>query len=320
MKAACYTTNGDPSVLQYGNLPDPTVGDDEVLVRVEAISLEGGDIQSRRNKPPEHTPHVVGYAAAGVIEKVGPEVNGLVVGQRVACFNWQDSHAELFAVPADFVFPVPDGLDIQTAAVGLIAYGIAHDALFEFGGLKAGETVLIQGATGGVGLAAVQLASQAGATVLTTASSAERNDRLRDYGSMHGIDYKQDDIAARARGLTDDSGVDLVIDLAGGKSVQSVLHSLRYRGRMVSVGGASGEGASFEFGDIAPESLAVYGMLFGKELASHRVHKLVATLFADLAAGRITMPIDKKFPLSQAAEAHRYSEEGHPFGRIVMKP
>lgn len=320
MKAAYYEINGGPDVLQYGDVPDPTIGEGEVLVRVEAISLEGGDLQSRRNNPPERPPHVGGYAAAGVIEAVGAGVTELAAGQRVACFNWHGSHAELFAVPARFAFPVPDALDIQAAAVGLIAFGTAHDALFEFGRLEAGETVLIQGATGGVGLAAVQLASRAGATVFATASSDERIARLREFGAAHGIDYHRDDIGARAFELTEDAGVDLVIDLAGSKAAGSLLQALRYRGRLVCVGGASGEGASFNFGDIAPESLAVRGMFFGKELDSQRVHRTLTTFFADLAAGRMSMPIAKTFPLSEAAAAHRHSEDGHPFGRIVLCP
>ncbi|WP_110651815.1 quinone oxidoreductase family protein [Salinicola peritrichatus] len=321
MKAAYYDINGGPDVLDYGDLPDPTATDGHVLVRVQAISLEGGDVLGRRNNPPRHPPHVGGYAAAGVIESVGSGVTNLAVGQRVACFNWQGSHAELFAVPVPFVFPVPDALDIKVAAVGLIAFGTAHDALFEFGRLEPGETVLVQGAAGGVGLAAVQLANRAGATVIATASSAQRIGRLQSFGATHGIDYRQENIGVRTRELTDGVGVDLVVDLAGGNALRSLLQALRYRGRLIAVGGASGEGGgTFEFSDIAPESLAVFGMLFGKELHTARVHEMIAGIFDDMATGRISMPVDRTFPLAEAAAAHRHAEEGHPFGRILLVP
>lgn len=320
MKAAYYMTNGGPDVLTYGDVPDPVAMNDHVLVRVQAISLEGGDVLGRRNTPPKHPPHVGGYAAAGVIEAVGPEVADLAVGQRVACFNWQGSHAELFSVPASFTFPVPDALDIRAAAAGLIAFGTAHDALFEFGGLDKDEKLLIQGAAGGVGLAALQLAHKAGATVIATASSGERIDRLHDFGADHGINYRREDIGARARELADGVGVDMAVDLAGGAAAQSLLRALRYRGRLIAVGGASGSGANFSFGEIALESLTVSGLLFGKELHTKRVHRMIAAIFDDMAAGRISMPIDQTFPLSEAAAAHRHAEEGHPFGRIVLLP
>ncbi len=320
MKAAFYSINGNPDVLTYGELPDPEAGEGDVLVRVQAVSLEGGDVLARRKNPPPHSPYVGGYAAAGVVEALGPGVTDLAVGQCVACFNWQGSHAELFAVPAAFAFPVPDALDIQLAAAGLISFGTAHDALFEFGKLEAGETVLIQGAAGGVGLAAVQLAHRAGARVIATASSDERIERLRGFGAAHGIDYRQEDIALRALELTEGAGVDLVVDLAGGGSLKPLLQALRYRGRLVAVGGASGTGSEFAFGDIAPKSLAVLSAFFGRELHTARIHRLIAELFADLAAGRLSMPIDRVFPLAEAAAAHRHAEEGHPFGRIVLLP
>ncbi len=320
MKAAYYTVNGEPEVLTYGDLPDPKAKEGEVVVRVQAVSLEGGDVLSRRNMAPPTTPYVVGYAAAGVIASIGPGVIDLDVGQRVACFNWKGSHAELFAVPQHFVFPVPDALEIDAAAVGLIAFGTAHDGLFEFGALQKGETVLVQGAAGGVGLAAVQLAHRAGAKVIATASTLSRLAKLRDFGATHGIDYRDEDIAQRALSLTDGKGVDMVIDLAGGKAQASLLKTLRYRGRYIPLGGASGERVAFEIADLAPNSLAIITALFGKELHTPRVHAMIQAIFDDMAGGSLTMPIDKKFALSQAAHAHRHAEEGHPFGRIVLVP
>lgn len=320
MKAAILTENGPPSVLRYAEVPDPVPGPGDVLVRVQAISIEGGDLLNRRLVPPPVAPHIVGYQAAGVVEAVGPEVTRVKVGQRVAAFNWAGSHAELMLTKETLVYPVPDGLDIETASTIPVTFGTADDALFEFGRLKAGETVLIQGGAGGVGLAAVQLAKAAGATVIATASGAARLERLRDFGMDHGIDYTTQDIAAEAMRLTDGRGVDLVVDLAGGGSVRKLMQAAAWRGRLAVVGASSGDLPSFPFFDIIGKSLTLCGVLFGREMHLPRAHELLARHFADAAAGKLRMPIDRRFPLAEAAAAHEYAERGHPFGRVLLIP
>ncbi len=320
MKAAYYSANGGPEVMCFGDVSDPVLKPDDVLIRVQAVSIEGGDIISRRYGTPSSDRHVVGYQAGGVVEAVGAEIKSIQPGQRVVGHNAAGSHAELFAVPEDLCFPVPDGLNMDVAATVPVTFGTGLDALFEFGGLKRGETVLIQGAAGGVGVACVQLAKLAGATVIGTAFGPERLERLTALGMDHGIDYSCQDIGQRTRELTGGKGAELVIDMAGAKGLKQLLDALAYRGRYMAVGVSSGESPTFTFSELMGKNLTIQGVYLALEIRTARVHEAIAGIFADIAAGRLTMPIEQVYPLAQAAAAHAHVETGHPFGRILLRP
>src|SRR5436305_2071827 len=212
MKAAVYYETGSPDVFRYEDVPDPVCGPGMVLVAVEAISIEGGDTLNRAGGEMATTPHIVGYQCAGTIRAVGEGVTDRTVGQRVVATMLWGSHAELVAVPSVITWPLPDGADVVKSACIPVAFGTADDCLFEFGHLTAGETVLIQACAGGVGIAAIQLAKRAGATVLATASSDEKLARLADLGLDHGINYRSEDAAKAVRRLTNGAGVNLVSD------------------------------------------------------------------------------------------------------------
>lgn len=320
MKAALIRENGPPSVLSYEDVPDPVLQPDGVLIRVEAISLEGGDMLNRKMLPPASFPHIVGYQAAGTVEAVGPEVSKIRVGQRVAGFSFAGSHAELFAVSEAHAFPIPDGLDIKIAATIPVTFGTADDALFEFGRLQAGESVLIQGGAGGVGIAAIQLAKAAGAKVIATAFGEERAQALKQYGADQGIAYDKDNIAEKVLEFTDGKGADLIVDLAGGKSLATLLQAVAYRGRLSIVGFSSGDAPSLSFWEIIPKNLTIYGVLFGLEMQTPRAHAMIERHMQAAQAGKFTMPIDRIFTLSEAAAAHEYGETQRPFGRIILAP
>jgi len=320
MKAVFYSENGGPEVMAYGDRPDPIVGEHDVLLRVEAIAIEGGDLLNRLIAPLETVPFIPGYQAGGTIEAIGARVTRFVPGQRVVAFNWNGSHAELMAAPEDFCFPIPDDLDMMIAAAAPIAFGTAHDAVVEYGQLQAGETVLIQGAAGGVGIAAVQIAREHGGIVIGTASGAERLERLKPLGVDHAIDYRSDDIAERCGAITGGKGVDLAVDLAGGAGKDLLVRALRPHGRYGAVGASTGEIPTFSFFDLIGERLNVYGVSLGREMHEQRVRDLVAMVFAKLADGSYQMPIDRVFPLSDAVEAHHHVATGHPFGRVMMTP
>ena len=151
MKAAVYYETGAPEVLRYEDVPDPELHPAGVVIRVEAIAIEGGDVLNRFGGAMPRTPHIVGYQAAGEIVEVGEQVTHLKVGQKVATVNADGSHAELRSVPARNAWPIPDGFDVKAAAAIPVTFGTAHDCLFEFGRLKAGETVLVQAGASGVG-------------------------------------------------------------------------------------------------------------------------------------------------------------------------
>ena len=320
MKAAYYATNGGPEVLQYGDVPDPKPGPSDVLIRVEVISLEGGDLLHRRGAPPSSPFHVGGYQAAGIVEAVGAAVTAVGPGDRVVGQADHGSHAELFVVPESRVFRVPAGLDFERSAPVPVIFGTASDALFEFGGLRRGETVLVHGAAGGVGVACVQLAKQAGAQVLGTARGLDRLERLVPLGLDHGIDPTTDDIAQRTLEITDGHGADVVVDMVGGRSIPDLFNALAPRGRISAVGASSGEPTAFLFTDLLRKNATVHGVYLGLELHTPRVHTMVKRMFDEVAADQLVVPIDRTFALADAVAAHEYAEQGHPFGRVLLRP
>jgi NADPH:quinone reductase-like Zn-dependent oxidoreductase len=277
-------------------------------------------VRSWRRTPVATPPHIVGYAAAGTVEAVGPEVTDRTVGQRMAAFGWSGSHAELFAVAAHHTYPVPDGLDAAVAATVPVAFGTADEALFECGALRKGETVLVRGATGGVGLAAVQLAAAAGATVVATASGAERAAAVRRLGATHVVDHREGDFVDAVLAATDGSGVDLTLDLVGGPGFDALPDVTCERGRIVVAGAASGDYPSIAVGRITLKSLTLTGLLFGRVMHLPRVHAMLARHLSGVAAGDLTMPIDRVFPLAEAAAAHEHVGSGRPLGRVILRP
>ena len=320
MKAAFYSETGGPDVLQYGEVADPVCGPGDIAIRVAAVSVEGGDLLHRRITPVEGGQRIGGYQAAGIVTEVGADVDGIAPGDSVVGFNWSGSHAEVFVVPAHFAYPVPAGADLAMAATVPVAFGTAHDALMSYGALTAGETVLIHGAAGGVGIALVQIAKRAGATVIGTASSTDKMQRIKDLGCDHVINGREDDIRAEVMRLTGESGADLAVDLVGGPKFAEVLAALRPRGRMVLVGFASGTQPVLDPAVIRQSGLSITGLMFGKVMHLPETRAMIAGLLADVAEGALTMPIDRTFPLSEAAEAHRHIEDNHPFGKVVLIP
>jgi len=322
MKAAVYYETGPPGVFKYEEVPDPKCAGDGVVIEVEAVSIEGGDTLNRAGGDMAATPHIVGYQCAGTIREIGANVSDREPGQRVVAAMPFGSHAELVAVPAAATWPVPDGLDVQQASAIPIAFGTADDCLFEFGKLQEGETVLIQAGAGGVGLAAIQLAKRAGATVLATASSDEKLERLKEFGLDHGINYKTENFVERARDLSGGQGVDLVVDSVGGRTLEGSLQCLRYRGRAITVGRAGRDQHQPDLGLLSAGNRSLTGVFLGAELAMNqqRAYSMIARLINDVAKGDLKVVIDRTFPLSEAAVAHEYIESRLAFGRVLLIP
>lgn len=320
MKAAVYSENGPPEVLRYADVPDPECPAQAVVIRVEAVSIEGGDTLNRAGGPLMSQPHVVGYQAAGEIVEVGAEVTHLQLGQRVTTVNAWGSHAELRAVPARNAWPVPEGADIQKAAAVPVPFGTADDCLFEFGHLQEGETVLVQAGASGVGLAAIQLAKRAGARVLATASTAAKLERLAAFGMDHGINYVEQDLAAEVKRATDGKGVNLVVDPVGGTTLQKSLLSLAYRGRVSMVGRAGREAVTHDVSTLMQGNQSLTGVFLGAEILTDRVHEMIQRHVDDVAAGKLEAVIDRTFPLQDAAAAHAYIESRKAFGRVLLIP
>ena len=323
MKAAVYYTTGGPDVFRYEEVPDPVVRKNSVLVQVGAIGIQGGDLLNRQGGALMSDPHIVGYQASGVIIAIGEAVTSLHVGQKVVATMAFGSHAELVSVPEGSAFAVPDSTSVHDAAGIPIEFGTADDCLFEFGGMQPGETVLIQAGAGGVGLAAIQLAKQAGASmVLATASSDERLARLREFGMDHGINYAHANVAAEVMRLTEGKGVNLVLDPVGGRTLEGSIASLAYRGRVSWVGRAGREERPPEVWPIMQKNGSIHGVFLGAEMAVNpqRTRPMIERLIERIADGELTVVTDKVFPLAEAAEAHRYIESRQAFGRVLLTP
>jgi NADPH2:quinone reductase len=203
-----------------------------------------------------------------------------------------------------------------------VAFGTAHDCLFEFGRLQAREIALIHAGASGVGLAGLQLASRAGARVLATASSDERLRRLREYGLDDGINYASADFAEVVRHLTGGHGADVIVDSIGGSNLQKSLQCLAYRGRCLTFGDAGRQTTTrLDISGMRPGNQTLTGYFLGAELlVGRRAHDVIARLLDEVAAGQLRVVIDRRFPLDQAAEAHAYIESRQAFGRVLLIP
>lgn len=316
MRAAIYSENGGPEVFRLVDLPAPVPGPGEVLVDVAAISIEGGDILARRNSPPGDPPRVKGYAAAGRIAALGPGVTGWAVGDPVTTFAFEGSHAEQRVVPADHCWRVPAGLDLVTAAAAVITYGTAALALHQ-AGFAPGQSVLVTGAAGGVGLATVQLVARGGSRAIGTGSNPAALEALRPLGLAEAIDLGAGPFAAQVRARLG-HGVDCVIDNVGGQSVGEGIAALEDGGTLVLVGLLDRDVHRINPVPLLLRRLTVTGCFLGPIIARPEVSALIDGVLAGLAAGDLVMPLDRTFPLAEVVAAHQRAEARGRLGRVVM--
>jgi NADPH:quinone reductase len=322
MKAAVYDANGGPEVFRYTDVPDPAVRPGGLVIAVKAIGIQGGDLINRREGVLVSVPHIVGYQASGVVREVGEGVEGFAVGDRVVSMMMHGSHAELAGVAARKSWPIPDALSFPDAAAVPVEFGTADDCLFEFGHLVAGETVLIQAGSGGVGVAAIQMAKAAGATVIATSVADGRLQRLADYGLDHGIDYTTTDVPAEVMRLTDGRGAELVVDPVGGRALEGSIAALAYRGRISWMGNAGGASSPPNIWPMMEKNGTITTIFFAMEQSKQpqRTYDVIARAIERLGRGELRAVVDRTFPLAEAADAHRYVEQGVGFGRTVMIP
>jgi NADPH2:quinone reductase len=311
MFAAAIDRFGGPEVITAHALPVPEVDAGEVLIAVDTAGVGRWDADVREGffasrKP--HFPLVLGYDGAGIIAKVGSRVRRLKVGDEVYSYNWENPkggfYAEYVAVPADKVAPIPKRLDLQHAGAipitGLTALQGIDDAL----GLKKGETVIIHGASGGVGTLAVQFARLRGAKVFATASGKDGVELVREMGAHNVVDGKRVDIDDQARRFASD-GVDAVLAFAGGDALEKCLNALRSGGRVAHPNGI----------DPAPRKRR--GMKLIRYDAISGVREF-DRLNAAVQAARLRVPIAECYPLPRASKAHERLAEGHVVGKIIL--
>lgn len=336
MRHVVLTKHGPPEVLQAADAPDPTPRAGEVRLAVRAAGVNFADIMARLGLYPDAPapPTVVGYEVAGVVDAVGPESLPFRIGDRVFAITRFGGYATSVVVPGTSVFHTPSMLsDVEAAAVP-VNYLTALLALYRLANVGAGETVLIHGAGGGVGIAATQLAKLRGATVIGTASAIKLA-AIHSFGVDHPLDHQHDDVPGEVRKLTAGRGVDVVLDPVGGRSFRISYQLLAPLGRLVLYGAsslASGERRSLwrllrtmiEMPAFRPLSLmnsnrAVFGLNVG-HLWGETPHLRTAMdlLLAELTAGRIRPVIARTFPLDRAADAHRYVQSRANIGKVIL--
>jgi NADPH2:quinone reductase len=319
MKAAVYYENGGPEVFRYEEVPDPQLRPGGVLIDVQAVGIEGGDVLNRAGGALTSKPHIVGYNCAGVIREVGEGVTDRKPEQRVTALMPNGSHASMVSVAAQQTWLVPDAVPIEQAACVPVAWGTAADCIHEFGKLQHGETALIQAGASGVGLACVQLAHRAGARVIATVGSDEKIERLKQYGLDEGVNYREKDFVTEVRRLTDGKGVDLAVDPVG-DTLEGSIRCLAYRGRAITVGNVSRSDRKLDVSALSEQNRSLTGVFFGAEtmVQPARVRKSLDDLLADIAKGELKVVIDRTYPLSEAGAAHAYIESRAAFGRVVL--
>jgi NADPH2:quinone reductase len=317
------TAFGDADVLEVVERDPPEPGPEQVRIEIEAAGINFADIMQRRGKylgGPE-PPYVPGLEAAGTIDATGERVN-LDEGDRVVAMLDSGGYGEFALANPQSLFPIPEGMGFEEAAGFPVQFLTAHGCLFGWGGLKEDERVLIQAASGGVGTAAVQLASQAGAEVFGTASSEAKLDLAAELGCDYPINYVEDDFVEEVDDITDGEGIDLALDGVGGDVFHDTLDALPPFGRVVTYGAASGDTASVDTGQLLFSNKTVIGYHLGRALQADpgRVLEAVPELTQRLTDGDLKVIVGESFPLTDAADAHRYIENRESSGKVVLKP
>lgn len=341
MRAVVIYEHGDLDVLQMADVPRPEVGPDEVLIRVRACALNHLDLWVRRGLPglKLEMPHIMGSDLAGVVAEVGEDVIGVQVGQRVTvnpglscgrceyCVAGQDSlcvefgvlgeHvpggcAEYARVPARNVLPIPDGFPFVEAAAAPLVFLTAWRALVTQAGLRAGEDILILGASGGVASAAIQIAKLCGARVFAVTSSGEKATRARELGADVVINRTETDFSREVWQLTGKRGVDVVLENVGAATWKSSLRAVAKGGRVITYGATAGPLGETDIRLVFWKQIHIIGSTMASQSEFQQVMKLVFR-------GALKPVVDRVLPIERFREAHEALEKGEQFGKIVLQ-
>jgi NADPH:quinone reductase len=322
MKAVRVHEFGGPDAMVYEEIATPTPGAGEVLIRIAAAGVNYVDTYQRSGSYKGDLPFTLGMEGAGTVVETGPGVTSFHPGDLVAYAMTRGSYAEAAIVPESTLAHVPAALDAQQAAAVMLQGMTAHYLAVSTFALKPGDVALVHAAAGGVGGLLVQIAKRRGAFVIATCSTEAKAERVRGLGADEVIRYTEQDFVAETKRITDGKGVHVVYDGVGQATFLKGLDCLRPRGLMALYGAASGPVEPFD-----PQLLNSKGSLFltrptlGDYVATHEELQRRATdLFTWMAEGALDVPIDRTFPLSEAAEAHRYIEGRHTMGKLLLLP
>ena len=323
MRALLCKAWGEPESLELSEVEAPVPGPGEVAIAVEAAGVNFADTLIIRGKYQEKPPFpfAPGLEVAGTVAGLGEGVDGLEVGQPVMAVPGHGGYAEVAIAKASDVFPRPARFDAATAAGFPITYGTAYGGLIWQGRLQRGETLLIHGAAGGTGLAAVEVGKALGATVIATAGSRDKLAVAEEHGADHTVNYREEDIRDRVKEITGGRGADVVFDPVGGKVFESSLRCAAWGGRLVVIGFAGGEVQQIPANILLVKNLAALGFYWGsyRKHAPERVQAQFQELGRWLEEGRLRPHISHRLPLARGAEALRLLEGRTATGKVVLE-
>lgn len=342
MNAVVLREHGGPEVLSYEQIDPPEPGPGEVRVRVGAVAVNHLDIWVRRGGPAFRLeyPHRLGSDVAGVVESTGAGVDGVTAGERVvvnpglscgtcrACLagadnlcrayrilgeNTQGGYAELVCVPRENLAPYPGQLSFEDASAAILPFVTAWQMLVRKARVRPGQSVLVHGAGSGVGVAATQIARLFGATVIATASTAEKLSKARELGAAETINYVDDDFVSAVRSITGKRGVDVVFEHVGGETLSRSIKATTAGGCIVTCGATSGFKSEIDLRHVFFRQISILGSTMGSKADLFEV-------IDHLASGALRPVVDRVLPLAEAAAAHRALEARDVFGKIVLVP
>src|SRR6266480_906610 len=322
VKAVLCKQYGPPETLVVEELPSPRAGPGEVVVSVKAASVNFPDVLIIQNKyqfkPP--LPFSPGSELAGVVKEVGAGVSSVRPGDKVMAFTTYGAFAEEVKTEAARLLPIPEGMDFKSAAAFVLTYGTSDHALRDRGALRAGETLLVLGAAGGVGLAAIEIGKALGARVIACASSGEKLAVCREHGADATINYAAEDLRERIKSLTEGRGVDVIYDPVGGAYSEPAFRSIAWRGRLLVVGFAAGEIPKLPLNLALLKGASVVGVFWGD--FARREPKAFAESVSQLARwygeGKLRPHVSQTMPLERAAEAIKLLGSRQAKGKIVL--
>ncbi|MFF3012890.1 NAD(P)H-quinone oxidoreductase [Streptomyces sp. NPDC057939] len=323
MHAITIEQPGGPEALVWADVPDPVAGEGEVLVEVAASAVNRADVLQRQgfyDPPPGASPHP-GLECSGRITAVGPGVSGWSVGDEVCALLSGGGYAQRVAVPAGQLLPVPQGVDLVSAAALPEVVATVWSNVFMVAGLRPGETLLVHGGSSGIGTMAIQLGKAVGARVAVTAGGKEKLARCAELGADVLIDYREQDFVEELRSATGGAGADVILDIMGAKYLARNLDALAVNGRLAVIGMQGGVKAELNLGILLAKRAAITATSLRTRPLEEKAAIIAAVrehVWPLVAAGRVRPVVHATYPMAEAAEAHRVLESSAHVGKLLL--
>jgi len=323
LKYIDFNEPGGPDVLVVSDGPTPSIGDDDVLIKVSAAGVNGPDIMQRKGlyPPPPGASPVLGLEVAGEITETGSRVASWQPGDLVCALVPGGGYAEYVKTKAAHCLPIPGGLDLTGAASLPETFFTVWSNLFGRAHLKAGESLLVHGGSGGIGVTTIQIAKAKGVEVYATAGSKEKCQACLDLGADAAINYREEDFVEKIKELTQAKGVDVILDMIGGDYINRNLKSLALEGRLVTIAFSSGHKADISIAPLMMKRLTWTGSTLrpqSDEAKASIAESLKKNIWPLIESGSIRPVIYKTYPMGEAGEAHRLMESSEHIGKILL--